>query len=122
LLCDFNFLARTVVITARTVINAAHNTKNLHPTATGQVKYFAKHCLKHFPHRQGVNIFVTLSLQQHWHQPSKTTLSLAPHNILTPLAKGELLLLSFAQPTIEDSSHQHRRKHFAYWQGVNNFV
>ena len=46
--------------------------------------------------------------------PPKTALSLAPHNILTPLAKGELLLLSFAQPTIEDSSHQHRRKHFAY--------
>ena len=46
--------------------------------------------------------------------PPKPALSLAPHNILTPLAKGELLLLSFAQPTIEDSSHQHRRKHFAY--------
>ena len=35
------------------------------------MKYFAKHCLKHFPHRQGVNIFVTLSVQQHWHQPSQ---------------------------------------------------
>ena len=46
--------------------------------------------------------------------PPKPALSLALHHILTPLAKGELLLLSFAQPTIEDSSHQHRRKHFAY--------
>ena len=54
--------------------------------------------------------------------PPKPALSPALHHILTPLAKGELLLLSFAQPTIEDSSHQHRRKHFAYWQGVNNFV
>ena len=43
MLCDFNFLARTVVITARTVINAAHNTKNRRPTDTVQVKYIAKH-------------------------------------------------------------------------------
>ena len=36
-------MARTVVITAQTVINAAHNTKKRRPTATGQVKYITKH-------------------------------------------------------------------------------
>ena len=38
------------------------------------------------------------------------------------LAKGELLLLSKAQPTIEESSHQHRLKHFSYRQEINIFV
>ena len=50
------------------------------------------------------------------HYPSKIA------NTLGSLAKGELLLLSNAQPTIEGSSHQHRRKHFPYRQVVNIFV
>ena len=38
-----------------------------------------------------------------------SALSLAPHYILAFLVKGELLLPRKAQPTIEGSSHQHRR-------------
>ena len=43
-------------------------------------------------------------------------------NTLASLIKGELLLLSKAQPTIEGSSHQHRQKHFPHRQVVNIFV
>ena len=65
-------MARTVVITAQTVINAAHNTKNLHPTPTGQVKYIAKHY--HAP------------LQTHHTQKSAipTTLSKSPSPLASP--------------------------------------
>ena len=34
---------------------------------------YRKHRRKHFPYRQGINIFVSTSLQLHWHWPFKKT-------------------------------------------------
>ena len=34
---------------------------------------YCQHRWKHFPYRQGVNIFVSISVQLHWHWPFKKT-------------------------------------------------
>ena len=69
-------------------------------------------------------LFVLLYFNCHLSAPTlpKPHYPFAQHNVLASLVKGELLLLSNPQPTIEGSSHQHRRKHFPHRQVVNIFV
>ena len=42
-------------------------------------KTYHQHRRKYFPYRQGINNFVSVSVQLHWHWPSKPALSLENH-------------------------------------------
>ena len=47
-----------------------------------------QHRRKHFPYRQGINIFVSIPIQLHWHQPFQNR-TIPCHALnLPPLSKG----------------------------------
>ena len=76
---------------------------------------FVAFCLRYAQPFYNAN-FSAVKTEGLLYHPSLSTTS------MPSLVKGELLLLSFAQPTIEKFSHQHHWKHFPYRQGINIFV
>ena len=50
-----------------------HKTQKPSPYTPRPSEIYRQHCLKQFPYRQGINNFVSVSVQLHWHLPFKKT-------------------------------------------------